>query len=48
MEKHKLELDIDNMWNFKTTESIQKHIPTKLINKAHLPWRDSKFKKTDK
>ncbi|CAC5378759.1 unnamed protein product [Mytilus coruscus] len=43
MEKHKLELDIDNMWNFfktKTTESIQKHIPTKLIADQHLvlPW----------
>ncbi|CAC5423966.1 unnamed protein product [Mytilus coruscus] len=52
MEKHKLELDIDNMWNFfktKTTESIQKHIPTKLIgNKTHLPRIDSKLKKTYK
>ncbi|CAC5356700.1 unnamed protein product [Mytilus coruscus] len=36
MEEHQLELDIDNMWNYfktKTTESIQKHIPTKLIGK---------------
>ncbi|CAC5420837.1 unnamed protein product [Mytilus coruscus] len=45
MEEHQLELDIDNMWNnfkTKTTESIQKHIPTKL--KADLiESRECKF-----
>ena len=41
-------MDLDDIWNYfknQTEETIQKHIPTKLIgNKSRLPWVNYQLK----